>query len=82
MAPGDHGSTFAGGPLVTATARYVLDRVRQPGFLAAVSDRGEQLRAGLRSALAGARHFVEVRGAGLLVGIQLDTSAAPVVEVR
>ena len=34
MQPGDHGSTFAGGPLVCQAARYVVDRVRQPDFLA------------------------------------------------
>jgi len=34
MQPGDHGSTFAGGPLICHAARYVVDRVRQPDFLA------------------------------------------------
>jgi acetylornithine/succinyldiaminopimelate/putrescine aminotransferase len=34
MVPGDHGSTFAGGPLVCHAAQYVVDRVRQPEFLA------------------------------------------------
>ena len=80
MAPGDHGSTFAGGPLVTAAANYVVDTVRQPAFLAAVSARGAQLVDGLRAALAGVPHVVEVRGSGLLVGIQLDCQAGPVVE--
>ena len=80
MVPGDHGSTFAGGPLVTHAARYVVDRVRQPAFLSAVAARGEQLRSSLRTALASSPHVKEVRGAGLLVGIQLDVMAGPVVE--
>jgi len=37
MQPGDHGSTFAGGPLICEAARYVVDRVRQPEFLASAS---------------------------------------------
>ena len=44
--------------------------------------RGEQLVTGLRAALAGSPHVKEVRGAGLLVGIELDVMAGPVVEVR
>ncbi len=46
----------------------------------AVTARGEQLVSGLRAALAGNAHVVEVRGAGLLVGIQLDCQAGAVVE--
>ena len=44
--------------------------------------RGEQLVIGLREALASSPHVKEVRGAGLLVGIELDVMAGPVVEVR
>lgn len=106
LAPGDHGSTFAGGPLVCRVAQHVVDRVQQPAFLegareghvatdrapparpltrpgpapAAVRARGEQLAGGLRAALAGNKHVREVRGIGLLVGIQLDVPAGPVVD--
>lgn len=51
MKPGDHGSTFAGGPLVCHAALAVMDRVEADGFLENVTARGEQLRAGLRKAL-------------------------------
>ena len=47
---------------------------------AAVTTRGEQLVNGLRAALAGSPHVKQVRGAGLLVGIELDVMAGPVVE--
>ena len=80
MQPGDHGSTFAGGPLVCAAAQFTFDTIRQPAFLASVAARGQQLVLGLRLALANVPHVVEVRGAGLLVGIQLDVPAGPVVE--
>jgi predicted acetylornithine/succinylornithine family transaminase len=61
---GDHGSTFAGGPLVTAAANAVLEAVDQEGFLAEVTRKGELLRAGL-SELG-----LEVRGAGLMLAFR------------
>lgn len=80
MKPGDHGSTFAGNPLVCATANAVFDTVSDPSFLASVEARGERLRAGLRAATAGNPHVKEVRGVGLLVGVQLDVMAGKAVE--
>eukprot|EP00239_Pterosperma_sp_CCMP1384_P002266 CAMPEP_0197846048 /NCGR_PEP_ID=MMETSP1438-20131217/2875_1 /TAXON_ID=1461541 /ORGANISM="Pterosperma sp., Strain CCMP1384" /LENGTH=305 /DNA_ID=CAMNT_0043457563 /DNA_START=43 /DNA_END=961 /DNA_ORIENTATION=- len=77
--PGDHGSTFAGGPLVTHAAVAVVDQVMGDGFLENVKGRGTQLREGLSEALSGVPHVVEVRGSGLMVGIQLDCPAGPVV---
>jgi acetylornithine aminotransferase len=80
MAPGDHGSTFAGGPLVCAVANEVFDRVSNPEFLDNVKARGEELKALLTEKLAGHPHLKEVRGAGLLVGVQFDTACAPLVK--
>ena len=79
MAPGDHGSTFAGGPLVCNAANAVFDKVSDEKFLANVTARGEQLRSGLREALKDNGHVKEVRGSGLLVGVQLDCPAGPMV---
>jgi acetylornithine/N-succinyldiaminopimelate aminotransferase len=62
LRPGDHGSTFAGGPLVAAAAHAVLDVVDDPGFLREVGRKGERLRAGLR-----ALGLADVRGRGLMV---------------
>eukprot|EP00882_Tetradesmus_deserticola_P023584 GHRQ01025679.1.p2 GENE.GHRQ01025679.1~~GHRQ01025679.1.p2 ORF type:complete len:261 (+),score=148.45 GHRQ01025679.1:226-1008(+) len=80
MKPGDHGSTFAGNPLVCATACTVFDTIAEPAFLGSVVAKGERLRAGLREATAGNSHVKEVRGLGLLVGVQLDFMAGPVVD--
>ncbi|BDA48110.1 Acetylornithine aminotransferase [Coccomyxa sp. Obi] len=80
MAPGDHGSTFAGNPLVTAAADAVVDIIAQPAFLERVLALGERLRSGLRSALAGNAHVMEVRGLGLITGIQLDVMAGDIVK--
>jgi acetylornithine/N-succinyldiaminopimelate aminotransferase len=67
LAPGDHGSTFAGGPVATAAALAVLEIVDEPELLRGVRERGAQLRAGLE-ALDG---VAEVRGRGLMVGVGL-----------
>jgi len=79
MAPGDHGSTFAGGPLVCAVANEVFDRVTAPAFLSNVEARGAELKTALREKLAGHPHLKDVRGSGLLVGVQFDVPAAPLV---
>ncbi len=65
---GDHGSTFAGGPIAAAAALAALELVADPGLLASVRDCGERLRDGL-AALDGVG---EVRGRGLMVGLTLD----------
>lgn len=80
MSPGDHGSTFAGNPLVCHAACTVFDIIAQPGFLAEVERKGELLREGLRKALAGNSHVKEVRGVGLICGVQLDQAGGAVVE--
>ncbi|CAM6083378.1 unnamed protein product [Calypogeia fissa] len=80
VAYGDHGSTFAGGPLVCTAALAVMDRLQEPGFLESVQAKGKYLVQRLTESLIGKnQHVQEIRGAGLLVGIQLDVSANPVV---
>jgi predicted acetylornithine/succinylornithine family transaminase len=66
--PGDHGSTFAGGPLVASAANAAFDVLADPALLARVRELGERLRAGL-SALPGATN---VRGRGLMVAFDAD----------
>jgi len=67
LQPGDHGSTFAGGPVATAAALAVLDIVEDPELLRRVRVRATELREGLEG-LSGIR---EVRGRGLMVGAGL-----------
>ena len=62
---GDHGSTFAGGPVIAAAAGAVLDVLTGEGFLDSVRDRGEQLAQGLRGV------GLEPRGLGLMLGFDL-----------
>lgn len=74
---GDHGSTFAGGPLVTSVAHHVVTRIAQPEFLAAVQAKGKLLHDLL--AEINSPHIVEIRGKGLMVGVELDIEAADIV---
>jgi predicted acetylornithine/succinylornithine family transaminase len=67
LQPGDHGSTFAGGPVATAAALAVLEIVDDPALLRRVRELGAELREGLEE-LDGVR---ETRGRGLMVGIGL-----------
>ncbi len=76
--PFDHASTFAGGPLVSAVAAALVQKVSQPAFLQAVQENGEYLRE--RLAELNSPHILEVRGVGLLVGLELDILAADVVK--
>ena len=71
FAPGDHGSTFAGGPVAAAAANAVLDVVDEPAFLSAVHERGERLAEGLRE-LPGVS---TVRSRGLMVAADVDADA-------
>jgi acetylornithine/N-succinyldiaminopimelate aminotransferase len=69
--PGDHGSTFAGGPLACAAANAAFDVLDDPALLARVRELGERLAEGLRE-LPG---VVEVRGLGLMVAADVDGDA-------
>ncbi|HET9982639.1 MAG TPA: acetylornithine/succinylornithine family transaminase [Longimicrobiales bacterium] len=76
IVPGDHASTFGGGPAVSRVALEVLRRLAAPEFLAEVRWKGERLRAGLER-LVGSGVVVSVRGVGLMLGIELGAPAAP-----
>jgi len=78
MAVGDHASTFAGGPFVAAVAEAVVRRISQPAFLAEVRRKGEVLKERLQE--INSPHVLDVRGRGLLLGLQLDIPAGDVVK--
>ncbi len=75
---GDHASTFAGSPFTTHVANYVVDRVAQPEFLADVREKGDYLIELLEE--LNSPHIQEVRGKGLIVGVEMDIEVNPVVE--
>jgi predicted acetylornithine/succinylornithine family transaminase len=77
--PGLHGSTFGGGPLTCATGLTFLDVVEKKHLLANVRARGAELKAGLTKLAAKFDFVREVRGEGLILGIDLDVEGAPYV---
>jgi acetylornithine/N-succinyldiaminopimelate aminotransferase len=75
LQPGDHGSTFAGGPLIASVALAVLETIDDAEFLAHVREMGEALTGGLcQLALDGLVR--DVRGLGLMVGFDVDDAPA------
>ena len=77
--PGSHGSTFGGNPVACAASLAVLEEILAPGFLAAVVRKGERLSEGLRRIAARRADVVEVRGAGLMIGMEIEGEAKPIV---
>ncbi|KAL0732115.1 hypothetical protein Bca4012_028209 [Brassica carinata] len=77
---GDHGSTFAGNPLVCSAAIAVFDKVSKPSFLDSVSSKGIYFKDLLVKKLGGNLHVKEVRGEGLIIGVELDVPASAYVD--
>ncbi|HTQ59684.1 MAG TPA: aspartate aminotransferase family protein [Candidatus Solibacter sp.] len=79
ISPGLHGTTFGGGPLACATALEFLNIVDDEDLLENIRARGAELREGL-AALAAKFPFIrEIRGEGLMIGIELSIDGAPFV---
>lgn len=76
--PGSHGSTYGGNPLGCATALTVVSTLRQ-SVIPDVAAKGERLRALLRERLSDLAMVREVRGRGLMVGIELDRPCTEIV---
>lgn len=78
--PGNHGSTFGGNPLACAAGQVVVETLNTEEMRNHVSDIGDYLQAGLRERLADAQHVIEVRGRGLMVGVELSSPCAGLVK--
>jgi acetylornithine/N-succinyldiaminopimelate aminotransferase len=70
--PGNHGTTFGGNPLAMRAGVETLRIMEEEGLMANAATVGTALKAGLERELAGVAGFVEVRGLGLMLGIELD----------
>jgi len=79
LKPGDHATTFGGGPLVASVALAVVRTIAEPDFLAAVQAKGELLGRLLAALVARRSRVREVRGRGLMWGIELAEPAGPFV---
>ncbi len=79
MQPGDHGTTFGGGPFVSSVALHVIDRLSDPAMLKHVRERGAQLKKGLDAIAKGSSKVRAVRGAGLMWGVDVSEPAKDIV---
>ncbi len=73
--PGSHGTTFGGNPICVAAAEVVVQEIFQPEFLEETVEKGNYLINELKKQLQGVDEVVEVRGLGLMVGIELTHEA-------
>ena len=78
--PGNHGSTFGGNPLACVAALTTLDVIEADGLMAHAAKLGEAIRGGLREGLSGIPGVVEVRGDGLMIGVELDRPCTDLVQ--
>ncbi len=77
---GDHGSTFGGNPVAAAASLVILDRLTSGGFLGKVEKKGKMLRRNLRAMQRKYPNQIrDVRGLGLMFGVELTGPASPIV---
>jgi acetylornithine/N-succinyldiaminopimelate aminotransferase len=77
--PGNHGTTFGGGPLVSVAAITTLDVIEKDGLLEHARRMGDVIAQGLARDLAGVAGVKEIRGRGLMLGIELDRPCGDLV---
>jgi len=77
--PGNHGTTFGGNPLAMRAGLVTIDVMEEDGLLDHATAMGEVLMGGMRRELAGVPGVREVRGTGLMIGIELDRPCGEVV---
>jgi acetylornithine aminotransferase len=78
--PGNHGTTFGGGPLVSVAAITTLDVIEKDGLLENAERMGRVIQDGLKRELAGVAGVKEIRGLGLMLGVELDRPCGDIVK--
>ncbi len=79
LQPGNHGTTFGGNPLAMRAGVETIRIMEEDGLLAHAATVGEHLQAALRSALGGLSGVKEVRGQGLMIGVELNKPCGALV---
>ena len=78
--PGNHGTTFGGNQLAMTAALTTLDVVEKEGLRESAVRIGQLIRDELKTALAGVAGVVDIRGNGLMIGIELDRPCGAIVQ--
>jgi acetylornithine/N-succinyldiaminopimelate aminotransferase len=78
--PGTHGSTFGGNPLACAAALATLEAIEKENLMKNAQVVGGAILSGLRQGLAGVAGVVEIRGQGLMIGVELDRPCGDLVK--
>jgi acetylornithine/N-succinyldiaminopimelate aminotransferase len=79
MQPGKHGTTFGGNPLACRAALAVLETITREGLVSRAAELGQRMHSGFSSALAGLAGVSNIRGLGLMIGIELDRPCGELV---
>jgi acetylornithine/N-succinyldiaminopimelate aminotransferase len=78
--PGNHGTTFGGGPLVSVAALTTLEVIEKDGLLDHARRMGELLKSELQAALGNLPGVADIRGEGLMMGVELDRPCGEIVK--
>ncbi len=77
--PGNHGSTFGGNPLACCVAAAVVEYIQENKIAERATEVGNRIMDGLRERLSGLNNVVDIRGKGLMIGVQLDSPCTDLV---
>ncbi|MFK7914813.1 MAG: aspartate aminotransferase family protein [Pseudomonadales bacterium] len=80
LQPGTHGSTFGGNPLVCAAGNAVLDALEDGTLMQRATELGQYIRDGIAERTKGNNRIADIRGHGLMIGIELNDSCAHLVQ--
>ncbi len=80
FAPGNHGSTFGGNPLACAAAAAVIDEIEEKDLAERAGQLGDRMRQNFEQRLGALNNVREIRGKGLMIGIELDQPCGELVQ--
>ena len=81
LSPGTHGSTFGGNPFSCTVANTVLEVIEEEGLLEHAARMGERLRQNIESGIFAPERVVEIRGRGMMMGIEMDSPCTELVSM-
>jgi acetylornithine aminotransferase len=80
LKPGNHGSTFGGNPLAMTAVRTTIDTIKEENLLQNAERVGNVIRQGLSEAFRGQKGIAEVRGMGMMIGVELEEACGDLVK--